>query len=92
MRSMFLLAAFGVSLLLSGCGLIEEVDGPRREDFALTPTTPQQDQTGSPITASDVDRGELMQMDVQQPAMEKKDGVLDPDLVDVLEQAPVVAR
>ena len=61
---MGLLAAFGVSLFLSGCGLIEEVDGPRREDFALSPTTPQQDQNGSPVTASDVDRGELMQLDV----------------------------
>jgi hypothetical protein len=92
MRSISLLAAFAVSLFVSGCGLIEDVDGPRREDFAITPANPQHDQTESPVTASDVSRGELMQLEVQEPAMVKKDGALEPDLVNVLEQAPVVAR
>lgn len=89
---MCLLALLGASLLLSGCGLIEDVDGPRREDFAITPANPQHDQTESPVTASDVQRGELMQIDVQDPALQKKDGVLEPDPENVLEQAPVVPR
>lgn len=92
MRMFGLLAAFGVSLALTGCGLIEEVDGPRREDFALSPTNPQHDQNESPVTSSEIQRGALMPIDIQNPAMEKKDGALEPDVDNVLEQAPIVPR
>lgn len=87
-----LASTLGFSLVVSGCGLIEEVDGPRREDFALSPSGSQHDQTESPVTASDVQRGALMPIDVQPPAIEKKDGTLEPDLENVLEQPPVVER
>ncbi|MBS2013293.1 MAG: hypothetical protein JST00_10425 [Deltaproteobacteria bacterium] len=91
MRSLGLLLVASLSLL-SGCGLIEEVDGPRREDFSFTAQPGNPDQAESPMTASELQRAALENVALDAPALEKKDGTLEPRFENIEEQAPVVPR
>lgn len=93
MRPLGLLLVVSLSLL-SGCGLIEDVDGPRREDFSLTPMQPggNQDQAESPMMSSEIQRAALEDVDLDVPAMKQKDGALEPRFENIDEQAPVVPR
>jgi len=88
-----LVSMLGFSLVVSGCGLIEEVDGPKREDFALSPSGSQHDQTESPVTASEIQLGELVPSEMRAlPAIdEQNDQALEND-ENVLGKALVVTR
>lgn len=87
-----LASMLGFSLMVSGCGLIEEVDGPKREDFALSASGSQHDQTESPVTASEIQLGDLVPSEMQElPAiLEQTDQAVDNE--NVLGTALVVTR